>query len=200
MRREVAARRLICWRLCGSSACTTGGSTARCWRSPWPPTTCGGRALPREQGGAGGSTTITTTAGSSLPPLPLPPRPRPHPPLPSRTPARTRPAMRPASPLTDPLVRITDPRTLIRCALTSPPPLSFMAELEWTLRPLPVSFLPFGNSVLTEMMAPLSIQVLSLSHLYTFHLMRTSSCVFSCSPTTRPCQPFLQLDHSNCRK
>lgn len=109
VRREVAARRLICWRLCGSSACTTGGSTGRCWRSPWPPTTCGGRALLREQGRAGGPTTITTTARSSLPPLPLPPRPRPHPPLQSRRPAKMRLAPSPIPPLTDHLVRITDP-------------------------------------------------------------------------------------------
>lgn len=105
MRREVAARRLICWRLCGSSGCTTGGSTARCWRSPWPPTTCGGRVPPREQGRAGGPPRTTTaaaaTARSSPPPLPLPPRPRPHPPLQSRRPAETRPPPSPKPPPTE---------------------------------------------------------------------------------------------------
>lgn len=100
VRREVAARQLICWRLFGSSACTTGGSTARCWRSPSLPTICGGRVLLREQGREGGRPTTVTTR-TNPPPLPLPLRPRPHPPLQSWRPAKTSPSQSLIPPLTD---------------------------------------------------------------------------------------------------
>lgn len=89
VRREVAARRLICWRLCGSSACTTGGSIARCWRSPWLPTTYEGRALPSKQQETAGGTSMTPvkkTTWKPLPPLPLPLQPS----LQSRRPAKMR--------------------------------------------------------------------------------------------------------------
>lgn len=126
VRREVAARQLIFWRLCGSSVCTTGGSTARCWRSPCPPTACGGRVLSKEQERAKGlpMTTTTTRARSSPPPLPLPPRPRPHLSLQSRRPAKTRLHLSLISPLTEhtPTHPFFLPQSCVRCPVISPCP------------------------------------------------------------------------------
>jgi len=179
VRREVAARRLICWRLCGCSACTTGGSTTRCWRNPWPPTHCGGRALWREQGRAGGPRTTTTTkVAASGSPLPLP-RPHPHLPLQSRRPAERRPPPSPIPPLTEHPVRFPYPTLELESDVLRPLLLfPSITELERTHGPLPArswsastaaNFIhEYFSHAMEIKMALLSLQVLSPSHIFTF--------------------------------